>query len=561
MKKNLLWMLAAILCCGLTVTVTSACSSADDDGIGTAENTENAENAEGHHVDYNIVNVQATDSVSYDVIDLLNTMVMESSKGNGEEDEDYLRYAQNMLTRVRAEEQHIKDSIANVQGVNGEAFGEGWDGASNSNNVLSIKFVTLRYKARGADGSEKELSERLVWPYNAVTSNPNPKHLVIGCHATITSNSERPSNFDKNSIATDVGMLALFAYLEDALVVIPDYEGYGATHGSPHPYLDRDVTAHQVIEGAKAGVAWYEANQKEMDPDWLSVAVGYSQGGAVAAGVMRYYREHQESGLYLTGAVCGDGPYDPLATLMEYINENKLYMPVSSALILKGMVDTNPTMKEAGCTYRDFVTDDFYNTGIFDWLAQKNRTIEETQAELLAISCAYQGGFKMWCWSETDKQFMLYSPDNLYTSDGKKRDWNLNGISGKNYCTVDQCLKPDVIAYFKGEPVTGDVDVNKLKALEQALKENSLTYGGWEPNCRLTFFHSTRDEVVPYCNYESVKSTWGTSLIKGYPYASGVYLHIGTGVAFFAYYVGKYVNDILYDAWESGETWETGSFF
>lgn len=94
-------MLAAILCCGLTVTVTSACSSADDDGIGTAENTENAENAEnaeGHHVDYNIVNVQATDSVSYDVIDLLNTMVMESSKGNGEDDEDYLRYAQNMLT-------------------------------------------------------------------------------------------------------------------------------------------------------------------------------------------------------------------------------------------------------------------------------------------------------------------------------------------------------------------------------------------------------------------------------------------------------------------------------
>ena len=33
------------------------------------------------------------------------------------------------------------------------------------------------------------------------------------------------------------------------------------------------------------------------------------------------------------------------------------------------------------------------------------------------------------------------------------------------------------------------------------------------------------------------------------------------GVAFFAYYVGKYVNDILYDAWESGETWETGSYF
>ena len=31
MRKNLLWMIAAILVCGLTVTMWSACSSSDDD--------------------------------------------------------------------------------------------------------------------------------------------------------------------------------------------------------------------------------------------------------------------------------------------------------------------------------------------------------------------------------------------------------------------------------------------------------------------------------------------------------------------------------------------------
>jgi hypothetical protein len=31
MKKNILWMLAAILTCGLMVTALSACSSDDDD--------------------------------------------------------------------------------------------------------------------------------------------------------------------------------------------------------------------------------------------------------------------------------------------------------------------------------------------------------------------------------------------------------------------------------------------------------------------------------------------------------------------------------------------------
>ena len=31
MKKNILWMLAAILTCGLTVATMTACSSSDDD--------------------------------------------------------------------------------------------------------------------------------------------------------------------------------------------------------------------------------------------------------------------------------------------------------------------------------------------------------------------------------------------------------------------------------------------------------------------------------------------------------------------------------------------------
>ena len=98
------------------------------------------------------------------------------------------------------------------------------------------------------------------------------------------------------------------------MAVIPDYEGYGVTSSDPHPYCSREITAKQMIDGAKAAVAWFEENVTKMPSGWKSVAVGYSQGGAVAASVLDNYHAHNQKGLDIIGAVCGDGPYDPLPT-------------------------------------------------------------------------------------------------------------------------------------------------------------------------------------------------------------------------------------------------------
>jgi hypothetical protein len=156
-------------------------------------------------------------------------------------------------------------------------------------------------------------------------------------------------------------MLALFASAlsQNALVIVPDYEGYGITADIPHPYCNRNLTALQVVTGVKAGLSWFEDQEMKMADGWSGVSVGYSQGGAVSAGVLRYCQENGDNSLRLKGAVCGDGPYDPLATLKRYIEMDKLYMPVASTLLLKGAVDTDPDMKVAGCQYQDFVTDNF----------------------------------------------------------------------------------------------------------------------------------------------------------------------------------------------------------
>ena len=229
-------------------------------------------------------------------------------------------------------------------------------------------------------------------------------------------------------------------------------------------------------------------------------------------------------------------------------------MPVAPALLLKGAVDTNKDLKALGCTYRDFVTDDFANTGIFDWLKEKKRNTEKIQTELLSISGNYEKGFKMYCWSGTKNQYLLYNPQNIRTLSLNAK-WNLSDGNAKSYCTVDQCFKPGVIAYFKDGTIKGDVPEAKLKALEKALKENSLYYGDYKPGtfeC-FTFFHSMRDEVVPYCNMQSLKNAWGDKTVKYSTYnAPAVYLHVGTGAAFYAVYAPYLLKEIMAKKWKPG---------
>ena len=350
-------------------------------------------------------------------------------------------------------------------------------------------------------------------------------------------------------------MFALFSnkLSQKALVVVPDYEGYGITSHLPHPYCNRELTAEQVVEGATQALEWFEANQQTMDPNWQSVAVGYSQGGAVAAGVYRYCLEHNRSDLRMKGAVCGDGPYAPLATLKQYIQDNKLYMPVAPTLLLKGAVDTNPEMKRLGCTYQDFVNEKFYETGIFQWLDGKQLSTTDIQKRLLQHSFEHgdEGGFTMMC--ATGSEFMPYTKSNAKDVRGKARRFNTANGKGMNFCATTEVLKPAVIEYFQTGKVTGDVPAAKLKALEQALAENDLTYGGFRPSAGFTFFHSTRDEVVPYCNYQEVSRTWGTNSIQGQIYNSGTCLHVNSGTVFFLKRCGAPVDDILKDKWQSGE--------
>ena len=424
---------------------------------------------------------------------------------------------------------------------------------SGSSAFYCYAWTTITYRCMTADGSQKDLSELLVWP--CTYFNWEPDQLVIGCHSTITSNAECPSNFSNLPNAGEINMLALFAnaFSQEALVIVPDYEGYGSTASYPHPYCNRELTAQQVVEGVKAGLAYFQKKVKSMEDDWSGVAIGYSQGGAVAAGVLRYCQEHNETSLRLKGAVCGDGPYDPLATLKRYIEMDKIYMPVAPTLLLKGAIDTDPDMMALNCKYQDFVTDKFYKTGIFDMVGKKVMTTDNIQTALLDHSRKFgdDGGFVMRAHCEDG--FLPYTKSNLYNSKGKERSFDLDNGEAMNYCTVDQCFKPGVIEYFRSGAILGDVPEAKLKALEHALAKNALTAGNYKPGKGYTFFHSIGDEVVPYCNFESVRNAWGVGSIEALTYQSNTTLHVGTGRAFYLRYSGGLVDEILDNKWSPRE--------
>ena len=469
----------------------------------------------------------------------------------------YVKTLKNKKTGTFGEGNEFKPEdfvIIPVSEEEAKAFDDGDTGEGGSSIIEMYRWTTLTYRCKTADGSQKDLSELVVWPYRW-GKDCTPSQLIIGCHSTITSDEQRPTNFTNMSFASEINMLALFANVlsQNALVIVPDYEGYGITVSSPHPYCNRELTAEQVVTGAKAGLSWFEDQIKMMDDNWAAAAIGYSQGGAVAAGVLRYCQDHGESALRLQGAVCGDGPYDPLATLKRYIVMDKFYMPVAPALLLKGAIDTDPEMKAAGCIYQDFVTDKFYQTGIFDIIRDKQLTTDDVQAALLDHSLNFgdAGGFVMK--ALTSEGFVPYTQNNLVDESGNKRDFELENGKGYNFCTVDQCLKPGVIAYFTDGTITGDVPESKLKALEKSLSKNALTADNFKPGKGFTFFHSTGDEVVPYCNLESVRNTWGTDQIQTLSFQSYVSLHVGTGTVFFTIYCGDLIDEILKGTWAPRE--------
>lgn len=467
-----------------------------------------------------------------------------SEAEEGEENkEDLMKYLEEEIEGLK----QYEDSCINVAGVNWENTGAG-----DKNRIVGYEFTTINYKSIDEYGEPITLSSLVVWPYNTILSDPDADNVVIGCHVTITKDSERPSNYKKNSVKTDVGMIALAAKskgvkkVHENLVIIPDYQGYGVSKDRVHPYLSQNLTARQVLDGVNAGIAYYQSRKHKngknykLESDWRSISMGYSQGGSVALAVHRYIEQNNlQDKFKFAGSVCGDGPYDPVATVKQYIAKNKVYMPVAVALIVKGMCDTSPALK-GKYTPEDFLTEKFINTGVLKMITDKNKSTTDIQKEMLNHSKSYSH-------NERDKYFIMYQKEGgfldihptfqLYSNENfKKYPWTKLGKAMTSYAETTDVFQEDVIKFFKGEDVGSSKE--KMKALTEALNDNIL-YNGWEPKHPTFLIHSQGDEVVPIDNYDACITAWPSGqYVKGVRYKGHTQSHVNFGSIFYLEHSG-----------------------
>ena len=422
------------------------------------------------------------------------------------------------------------DDYDQYGGLNSEGFQDMISGAA---------LVSYKYPSIDADGNKVILSSMMALPRNFINLR-KPSNLLIACHETITSNFEAPTNYNHEggSFQTGVGMMLMYARYDAirqpcCLVIMPDYEGYGITADRAHPYLYQELTARQVVDAVRYGLALY--NSKNLPPfedDWQSVSLGYSQGGSVALAVHKFIEENGlAEQLHYAGSVCGDGPYDPVAHLRYYITDNgenynsedpastahdagSVTMPIVMPLILKGMCDSNPLMRQH--TVDEYLSQKFLSTGSLDMIAAKKNPNRDDQFSTEDVTKRYQWQMEYGLnnFVNLDDPYetghasyrVYYKPTEVCKMFYKStKPFLLFGdytVFGK----LEEMLTTECYTYFTTES-NFEVDGKRviptergfMQDLHRALESNNLTVG-WTPKHRIAFYHSSYDTVVPFVN-------------------------------------------------------------
>lgn len=112
---------------------------------------------------------------------------------------------------------------------------------------FNIRIISYTYQTTDQNNDPITLSSVLAIPYEHLFTSElmSPKFINIDCHSTITGNSESPTSQNPYSM--------LFA-LDGAMVVCPDYQGFGSSLNSNQLYLCNEVGARQVMDATTAAV-------------------------------------------------------------------------------------------------------------------------------------------------------------------------------------------------------------------------------------------------------------------------------------------------------------------
>lgn len=419
---------------------------------------------------------------------------------------------------------------------------------------------SFEYPTKSYTGEDILLSATLIaWTPAAPKAGDKIESVHIYNHYTITADRECPTSCISQGVTQEQNLLRMLC-LEDygtrigtpvpfvgrCIVIAPDYEGYGLTKDRVHPYMAQQVTAQQVADATTYGLALYRKELAQtgnsllpLSDDWRSFTLGYSQGGSTSLAVHRYIEENNlDEALRFQGSICGDGPHDLIATMRYYFDDNGdsfgaetghrkgvVTMPVVLPLIIKGMLDSSPELK--GYQLEDFLSQQFIDTGIVDWLSSKDFSTDDIDQKLVG---QVENGLTANGRTYTAEQMAeMFEVKNISNSFGTYKS-----VWGK----ADKLFTPEGYAYFSNADNFKSVpaqSTDACTALHRALAQNSITTG-WQPRHRIAFLHSKGDMVVPYSNYLSFRDAHAAdegTLFKVWDDAFSTSDHVDGGFQFF----------------------------
>ena len=192
----------------------------------------------------------------------------------------------------------------------------------------AVTSYRLEYLTTDADGKAVRASGLVSVPQKA----PGAQSPVLSYqHGTLFRDAEAPSN---NAVASEVAVvLASLGYI----VLAPDYVGFGASKGTPHPYLLAAPSAAATVDFLTAARTWRgQANVADNGQLFLT---GYSEGGYVTMAAHRALQTSGSSHLQqLRMVVPGAGPYNVQATMDSLVDLVRDEQPVIGALINPGFL-------------------------------------------------------------------------------------------------------------------------------------------------------------------------------------------------------------------------------
>lgn len=186
-----------------------------------------------------------------------------------------------------------------------------------------VRLYKVTYSTTSTDGRSIEASGALVVPVGATGSS-----LVSIQHGTLFNESDAPSYFKSGTES----LLGIVMGASGYITALPDYVGYGASKGEPHPY------EHAAGLAVPAADFLFAVREKIKEEGWAwnnqVMLAGYSAGGYATLATQKLLEEQYPREFSIKASSCGAGAYNKSLLLDEFItrptagqvNHNRSYI-------------------------------------------------------------------------------------------------------------------------------------------------------------------------------------------------------------------------------------------